>query len=71
VTVSVTVARNADEAERLKRGEDVTVVREEGAEASAEAVAAAEAFLDPEAAAARAREESPTDAPEADAKPGE
>ncbi len=71
VTVSVTVARNADEAERLKRGEDVTVVREEGAEASAEAVAAAEAFFDPEAGAARAREESPADAPEADAKPGE
>src|SRR6201993_2897194 len=46
VTVSVTVARNADEAERLKRGEDVTMLREEGAEA-AEA-AAAEAFFDSE-----------------------
>jgi large subunit ribosomal protein L9 len=49
VTVSVTVARNADEAERLKRGEDVTALREEGAaEAADAAAAAAEAFFDPE-----------------------
>src|ERR1700756_1818040 len=39
VMVSVTVARNADEAERLKRGEDVTTLRGEEAEA-AEAAAA-------------------------------
>lgn len=48
VTVTVTVARNADEAERIKRGEDVTVRREEQDEA-AEALAAAEEFFDPEA----------------------
>jgi large subunit ribosomal protein L9 len=48
VAVSVTVARNADEAERIKRGEDVTVQREEGAEAAEAAAAAAEAFFDPE-----------------------
>ena len=48
VAVTVTVARNADEAERIKRGEDVTVRREEQDEA-AEALAAAEEFFDPEA----------------------
>jgi large subunit ribosomal protein L9 len=48
VTVTVTVARNAEEAERIKRGEDVTVRREEQDEA-AEALAAAEEFFDPEA----------------------
>jgi large subunit ribosomal protein L9 len=53
VTINVTVARNADEAERLARGEDVTVLREEGAEIEAEA----ERFFEPEAAEAlRARE---------------
>jgi large subunit ribosomal protein L9 len=55
VTINVTVARNADEAERLARGEDVTVLRDEGAEAEAEA----ERFFEPEAAEAlRARETS-------------
>ncbi len=34
VTINVTVARNADEAQRIARGEDVTVAREEGAEAA-------------------------------------
>ncbi len=46
--VSVTVARSADEAERINRGEDVTVRREEQDEA-AEALAAAEEFFEPEA----------------------
>lgn len=46
VVVLVNVARNADEAERLARGEDVTV-RKTGAEAEAEeAAAVAEAFFD-------------------------
>src|SRR6266498_4498834 len=48
-TINVTVARNADEAQRLARGEDITVAREEGEEAAA----AAEAFFEPEAIAAR------------------
>jgi large subunit ribosomal protein L9 len=53
VTINITVARNADEAERLARGEDVTVLRDEGAELEAEA----ERFFEPEAAEAlRARE---------------
>jgi large subunit ribosomal protein L9 len=54
VTIAVYVARNADEAARLARGEDVTVRREAGAEEeeAAEAQAAAEAFFEqPEAAA--------------------
>ena len=55
--ISVTVARNADEAQRLARGEDITVAREEGDEAAA-AAAAAEAFFEPEAAARRSREEA-------------
>jgi len=48
VNVAIIVARNADEAERVKRGEDITVSREaqEGREAAA---AAAQAFFDPEA----------------------
>jgi large subunit ribosomal protein L9 len=45
VAVTVTVARNADEAERIQRGEDVTVRREEQDEA-AEALAAAEEFFE-------------------------
>jgi large subunit ribosomal protein L9 len=48
VGVTVTVARNADEAERINRGEDVTITREEQDEAAA-ALAAAEEFFDPEA----------------------
>ena len=55
--ISVTVARNADEAQRLARGEDITVAREEGEEAVA-AAATEEAFFEPEAIAARrSREE--------------
>ena len=58
VAVTVTVARNTDEAERIKRGEDVTVRREEQDEA-AEALAAAEEFFEPEA---RKDEEAGADA---------
>ena len=42
-TIMVTVARSADEAERLQRGEDVTLRTEE----EAEALAAAEEFFEP------------------------
>ena len=49
VSIKVAVARSADEAARLERGEDITVARDEGEEAAAEAVAAAEAFFEPEA----------------------
>jgi len=59
VSISITVARNADEAERLARGEDVTAVREETAEA--EAMAAAERFFEPEAADALRTREAPAE----------
>jgi large subunit ribosomal protein L9 len=49
VSIKVAVARSADEAARLERGEDITVTRDEGEEAAAEAAAAAEAFFEPEA----------------------
>jgi large subunit ribosomal protein L9 len=50
VSVTVMVARNADEAERIARGENVTVVRDDAEEEAAEVKAAAEALFDPEAA---------------------
>jgi large subunit ribosomal protein L9 len=58
VTVSLTVARSADEAERLKRGEDITLTRDEAAEAAAEAAATAEAFFEPEAIEAQRQQET-------------
>lgn len=48
VAVSVTVARSADEAERINRGEDIST-RQEDQDAAAEALAAAGEFFDPEA----------------------
>jgi large subunit ribosomal protein L9 len=69
VTINVTVARNADEAQRLARGEDITVIRDEGEEAADEAAAAAEAFFEPEVVEARRSRESATETPETDAKP--
>jgi large subunit ribosomal protein L9 len=48
VNVSIIVARNAEEAERVKRGEDITISREAQEEREAAAAAAA-AFFDPEA----------------------
>src|SRR5262249_56444751 len=56
--INVTVARNADEAQRLARGEDIAVAREEGEEAAAAAAAAADAFFEPEAIAARRTREA-------------
>ncbi len=49
VSITVTVARSADEAQRIARGEDVTVRRTEAEEDAAAAAAAAEAMFDPEA----------------------
>lgn len=46
--VNVIVARSADEAERIKRGEDIST-RQEDRDAAAEALAAAGEFFDPEA----------------------
>ncbi|MGE3150959.1 MAG: 50S ribosomal protein L9 [Pseudorhodoplanes sp.] len=59
VAVTVTVARSADEAERIARGEDVTVRREatDEAEDAEAARAAAEEFFEPEAEAGEGDEE--------------
>src|ERR1700749_843170 len=58
VGVSVTVARSADEAERINRGEDIST-RQEDQDAAAEALAAAGEFFDPD--------EQPDDEPQAEA----
>jgi large subunit ribosomal protein L9 len=51
-SITVVVARNKDEAERIARGEDVTQLREEPSEAEAAALEA-EKFFEPEAAESR------------------
>jgi large subunit ribosomal protein L9 len=68
VSVTVIVARSADEAERIKRGEDVTVRRTEEEEEAAQAAANAEAMFEPKQEAEPAAEEAPAEA-EAEAKP--
>ncbi len=63
-TISIIVARNADEAGRIERGEDVTQLREERTPEE-EAALAAEAFFEPGAAeAARAVEDDGGEAAE-------
>src|SRR5579883_2606985 len=57
-TITVTVARSADEAERIKRGEDIST-RQEDQDAAAEAIAAAGEFFDPEARPADLVQETP------------
>jgi large subunit ribosomal protein L9 len=47
VTITLHVARSADEADRLARGEDITLQRTDAEEEAAEAKAAAEAFFEP------------------------
>src|SRR6478735_6659811 len=47
-SINVVVARSADEAERIKRGEDIST-RQADQDAAAEAIAAAGEFFDPEA----------------------
>ena len=47
-SVTVTVARSAEEAERIKRGEDIST-RQEDQDAAAEAIAASGEFFDPDA----------------------
>jgi large subunit ribosomal protein L9 len=59
VSITVTVARSAAEAERIARGENVTVRREEAEEEAAAALATAEAFFEPEAAKALREGEEP------------
>jgi large subunit ribosomal protein L9 len=68
VTIQVAVARSADEAARLARGEDITVARDEAEVAAEEAAAAAEAFFDPEVAEARREAEAETTESETEKK---
>ena len=69
VSITITVARSEAEAERIARGEDVTVRREEAEEAAEAALAAAEAFFEPEAAKALTEGEEPeAEAVEAEAE---
>ncbi len=61
--ITVIVARSADEAERIARGEDVTVRRTDAEEEAEAAAAAAEAFFEPGASPEdeEAAEEAATD----------
>jgi large subunit ribosomal protein L9 len=65
--INVTVARSADEAERIKRGEDIST-RQEDQDAAAEAIAAAGEFFDPEAQHDVAPQPEAEAAPAADKK---
>jgi large subunit ribosomal protein L9 len=71
VTVSVAVGRNEDEVQRIARGEEIILVRDQDdeAQASEAAAATAEAFFEPEAKPRRGGDES-TEAEEAPAAPG-
>src|SRR5262245_56257686 len=79
VTVTVNVARSADEAERLARGEDVITRREEAEDDEADAAAKAEAtkaaaekFFEPDAGKdLKAEEGSAGDKPAAEAADGD
>ena len=65
VAITVTVARSADEAARLARGEDVTIRRDQAEEAEAAAPAVAEeAFFEPEVVEARQAREAKAEEPE-------
>lgn len=67
--VTVIVARSAGEAERVARGEDVTVRREQAEEDAAAALEAAEAFFEPEAAKALRESDEPKAEADAEAAP--
>jgi large subunit ribosomal protein L9 len=69
VAVTLNVARNAEEAERVARGEDVTIRKDEAEAEREAAAAAAEAFFDPEARAAEGEETADgAEEPAADSK---
>jgi large subunit ribosomal protein L9 len=67
--ITVIVARSAGEAERVARGEDVTVQRTEAEEDAAAALEAAEAFFEPEAAKALRESDEPKAEADAEAAP--
>ena len=59
VSITVTVARSQDEAERIARGENVLVARTEEEEQAAAALATAESFFEPGAGEATKEGEQP------------
>ncbi len=59
ISVTVTVARSQDEAERIARGENVLIARSDAEEEAAAAKVAAEAFFEPGAGEAAAEGEQP------------
>ena len=65
--INVIVARSADEAQRIKRGEDIST-RQEDQDAAAEAIAAAGEFFDPEAQRDDVEQPAAAPAPEAEEK---
>jgi large subunit ribosomal protein L9 len=67
VSISIIVARSADEAERIGRGEDVSISRDEAEEAAEAAQAAAEKFFEPKAEGGD--DEAGTDEEKAEAPP--
>jgi large subunit ribosomal protein L9 len=70
--ITVIVARSAQEAERIARGEDVTVRRTDAEEEAAAALATAEAFFEPDAAKALRERDGDEDADaSAEAAPGD
>jgi large subunit ribosomal protein L9 len=72
VSITVAVGRNADEAQRILRGEDVLSRREEEVQGAPEQeLAAAEAFFEPEVVEARRGKEGgpPTHEAQAQAQP--
>jgi large subunit ribosomal protein L9 len=81
ISVTVTVARSQDEAERIARGENVLIARTDAEEEAAAAKVAAEAFFEPGAgeagegeqpeAEAAADEAEPAKKPRAKKKPAE
>jgi large subunit ribosomal protein L9 len=68
VSINVAVARSADEAARIVRGEDITIVRDEEEEVAEEATAAAEALFEPDAADARRTQDGDAEGAEAETK---
>jgi large subunit ribosomal protein L9 len=68
VTIKIAVARSADEAARLERGEDITIVRDEGEEAAEAAVAAADTFFEPAALDAQRAQDTETQSDEGAAR---
>jgi large subunit ribosomal protein L9 len=69
ISVTVTVARSQDEAERIARGENVLIARTDAEEEAAAAKVAAEAFFEPGAGEAGEGEQPEAEAAADEAEP--